>query len=88
MLSGNVIIDETVSGGTYTIRGLSNLTDNSTGTAVVLTSGLLNPADISVSGGTGTCDYDEIALAVWNTLTSSGNTDGSFGVLLNDLINS
>lgn len=45
MDSGQIIVDSTCSGGTLTLRGLSQLTDNSTGTTVDAT-GLLKPSAI------------------------------------------
>jgi len=83
MSSGNVIIDSSIIAGTFVIRGLSDYTNNST-TANIITTGLLSPSEIEISGST--CDTSDIAIAVWDYLTSSGNTDGSFGILLKDLV--
>lgn len=44
--SGQVILDSTVSNGTLVIRGIGNLTDNSTGTADVQRSGLISQESI------------------------------------------
>lgn len=43
MNSGQIILDSTVTNGDLIIRGVGLLTDNSTGTANVVTTGLLNP---------------------------------------------
>lgn len=55
--SGRVIIDSTVTAGVIKVRGVGTVEDNSTGTAVVDTTGL-------VSNGLSTSDKQEIAQAI------------------------
>tara|TARA_R110000796_G_scaffold219934_1_gene335991 strand:+ start:7008 stop:10589 length:3582 start_codon:yes stop_codon:yes gene_type:complete len=47
MISGNVILEETVSGGTISIRGISNLNDGSTNGVTVTSTGLVEPERIN-----------------------------------------
>jgi hypothetical protein len=63
--SGQVLLDSTVTNGTIVVRGIGQLTDLSTGSAIVLTEGLLNNQAIKV--------------AVWDAATADYLTDGSFG---------
>ena len=85
MSQGKLTLDNSCTDGNISIRGIAYFEDNSTGT-IVDTLGLLDPSNIVTSGGTGTCDTDEVALAVWNLLTSSGQTDGSFGKVVSTLL--
>jgi hypothetical protein len=100
--SGQIKLGSSFSGGTLVARGTGKLIEEDTGnhiesgiwnsgatwSGVTIINELLNVTNIAnaITGGTTTCDSDEIALTVWNFLTSSGNTDGSFGVLLKELI--
>ena len=47
MDSGHVVIDSTITNGTIAIRGVSKLTDNSTGTAIINSSDLLIPSRLT-----------------------------------------
>lgn len=69
MSAGNIVLDSTVTAGTIVVRGIATLTDNSTGTTVVVSSGLLN---------TGT-----IADAVFDEDITTHTTTNSFGHWLN-----
>lgn len=42
LVSGNIILDSTITGGTVVCRGVGSLTDNSTGTATVIKKGLID----------------------------------------------
>lgn len=91
MSSGNVIFDSTLSGGTFVLRGISKYTDNSSSGCTIDVTGLLDPQNLVVSGGsgtfTGTCDTQLIAEAVWNELTSNNNDTGTFGAMIQSLLN-
>ena len=63
--SGQVKVEATVTAGTIVVRGSGELTDNSTGTAVVNSDGLLNKAAISA--------------ATWDALIANHTVAGSFG---------
>ncbi len=65
LTSGQVILDSTVTAGTIVVRGTGDLTDNSTGTATVTTSGLINSSTIASS--------------VWDALIADHAVAGSFG---------
>ena len=65
LVSGQVVLDSTVTAGTLRIAGTGALTDNSTGTTVVSRDGLLNQTDITAS--------------IWGAATSSHSVAGSFG---------
>ena len=88
MISGNVIFDSSLSGGTFVLRGISKYTDNSSSGCTVDVTGLLDPQNITVSGSTGGtgATASEVAIAVWDELTASHSTSGTFGKLLTDLI--
>ena len=47
MSSGRVVLEPTISSGTYVIRGIAKIEDNSTGTATVDMDGLLDPQVIN-----------------------------------------
>lgn len=64
MASGQLVLDSTISSGTFTIRGVGKLVDNSTGTAVVKNE-MLNPGTISDQN--------------WTEATADHQSDGSFG---------
>jgi hypothetical protein len=64
LISGTVEIDPTVSGGTYVIRGIGELTDNSSSGATVISDGLISK--------------ETIADSVWNT-SATTFTDGTMG---------
>jgi hypothetical protein len=66
--SGQVIVDSTVTNGLILVRGIGNLTDNSTGTAVVNSSSLLNVSQVS--------------LAVWDEDVSKHIISGTAGEVL------
>ncbi|MES2966648.1 MAG: hypothetical protein V4668_02585 [Patescibacteria group bacterium] len=68
--SGQVALDSTVTNGTIVIRGIGKLTNNSTGTAIILADDLLNRANIAVS--------------TWDELTASHITAGTTGKALTD----
>jgi hypothetical protein len=65
LLSGQIILDATVTAGTIICRGVGNLTDNSTGATVVQSTGLLNQS--SIEG------------AVWDATIDSHVVSGSTG---------
>lgn len=66
--SGKVVLDSTLTDGLYVLRGVGTLIDNSTGTAVVDSNGLVS--------------NESAACAVWETPVSTHNSvDGSFGKL-------
>jgi hypothetical protein len=81
--TGAVIIDSTCTGGTIVVRGVATLEDNSGSGCTVISDGLLDPSDITVSGAS--CDAVTISDAVWDSLTS-GKNPGSMGQLLIDLL--
>jgi len=86
MSAGKIHLDSSNIDGLIDCRGLAMLDDNSNGTTV-LTNALLDPSNISLSGSTGSgATASEVAIAVWEELTSSHNTNGTFGKLLTDLI--
>lgn len=64
LVSGQVILDATVTNGTIVIRGVGGITDNSVG-ATVISSALLNDTNV--------------ASAVWDDLLSDHTTAGTFG---------
>ena len=63
--SGQVVLDSTVTNGTIVVRGIGKLTDDSTGTANVLSGDFLSPTSI--------------AAQVWDEQTSLHQEVGSFG---------
>ena len=67
--SGQVILDSTVTAGTIVVRGIGNLTDNSTGTTNVVTDGLLN--------------QELIADAIFDEDITTHTTTDSFGKWVN-----
>ena len=79
MASGRVIVDSTVTGGSITIRGIADVVDNSTGTAVVNDLTINNSID-NVGGGVLTQqDKDDIASRVWEGDLADHTTPGTFG---------
>lgn len=86
MLSGNVILDETITNGTWVVRGISDFTNNATGNATVINAALLDPSELDCSGSIGNSDTDAIAAAVWNKLMSDHQTDDSFGKTIQSLL--
>lgn len=46
MISGDVILDSDVTSGTITVRGVGTIVDNSTGTTILNTSGLISKSDL------------------------------------------
>ena len=64
MVSGHVIIDQTVTSGTIKIRGVGSVEDNSTGTAVVID---------------GTLSQECISNTVWDEPLSAHTTPGTIG---------
>jgi len=70
LVSGNVILASSCTGGTIVLRGIGTLTDNSAGTTVVST-GLVSPTSV--------------ADAVWDELIAGHTTADTFGKILNDL---
>ena len=63
--SGQVVLEATITDGTIVVRGSGELTDNSTGTAVVVSNGLLN--------------NEAIGKATWDALIADHSVTGSFG---------
>jgi hypothetical protein len=49
MLSGTVIFDASITHGTYTVTGVCDIIDNSTGTAVVIADNIVNPNKITTT---------------------------------------
>ena len=72
--SGQVVFDSTVSNGTVVVRGIAQVTDNSTGSAVIDTANTISPALI----GPG------IATAVWAKSAATVAAPGSIGLTLKD----
>ena len=83
MSQGKVHLEPSCTDGLIDVRGVAYLDDRSSGTTV-LTNALLDPSNLTLTGAT--VDADQVAGAVWDLLTASGNTDGSFGALLLDLV--
>jgi len=63
--AGHIILDSTVSSGEVVVRGVGQITDNSTGDASVNIDGLLNP--------------DVITTRVWDEATADRQTPGTIG---------
>lgn len=74
---GTLIMDSSCTGGDVTVVGIGSLIDNSTGTTIN-SDGL-----IGESGGSGSVDPDEVAVAVWNALSESYGVPGTMGWLQN-----
>lgn len=80
MNSGNVIIDETVSAGTIVVRGISNLSDSSTGSAIIKSTGLVEPERIN------TIAYNEdVHIDSGSTITGTIFPAGTQGFPVNNL---
>lgn len=67
LLSGQIVLDSTVTAGIFRVAGVGRLIDNSSGTTVNK-DGLIN--------------NQSIAEAVWNALVSAYTVAGSFGQLV------
>jgi len=85
MAQGKIHLEPSNIDGLIDCRGVALLNDNTSGTTVITTA-LLDPSNISLSGGTFTGDTEQIAAAVWDKLTADHQIGGSFGKLLTDLI--
>ena len=64
LVSGQLILDASVTAGTFRVAGTGKLTDNSTGTTI---------------DSTGLISNTSLASAVWNSLTADHQIAGTFG---------
>jgi hypothetical protein len=82
MISGRVIVESDVTGGEITIRGIADVIDLSTGTALVLDQTVNQSLDSLV----GLIDPDNVAAAVWAALSDLNKDSDSFGELMNSVL--
>ena len=71
--SGHLKLDSTVTDGTIVVRGVGHLTNDSTGSTIVVSTGLINPQNV--------------ASAVWDENMSSHTVSGTVGEALSDTVN-
>ena len=83
MISGRVFIDASCTGGTYIIRGVAEVINESVSPNITIVDETINTAIDNVS--TGGVDVSAIATAVWDKPAASHDTEGTFGHYVNYL---
>lgn len=82
MSSGRVVLDSDISGGEIVIRGIADVVDNTTGSALVVDATINESLDNMIA----LMDPDAVAEAVWAALPDLNKDSDSFGELMTQVL--